>query len=130
MTSTDPRAQDATPLPQSLRAALSTAIRGRDRTAVSALRSTIAAIENAEAVEVPPRPEGDAQFAGSATGVGAGEAQRRVLTTEQVARIVRAEIEERQGAAAEFTRLGREDRAAQLRAEAAVIQQVLDDVEV
>lgn len=123
----DARADDARALPQALRAALTTAIRGRDRTAVRALRSTISAVENAEAVEAPERVEGDAQFAGSSVGLGAGEAERLALTVGQVAAIVRAEIAERERAAQEFAGMGRDDRSRELRDEAGVIQRVLDD---
>lgn len=129
MTPTDPSDapdQHAAALPHALRAALSSAIRGRDRAAVSALRSAIAAVENAEAVEVQAPAEGDARFAGSATGLGAGEAERRTLTTDEVAAVVHAEVAERRAAAQEFTGLGREDQAQRLHAEADVIQQVLD----
>ena len=41
------------PLRQNLRDALTTAIKSRDRVAVAALRSALAAIDNAEAVDRP-----------------------------------------------------------------------------
>lgn len=126
-------AADAT-LPQALRAALSTAIRGRDRTAVNALRSAIAAVENAEASPLPapetsagadPTPD-EPRIAGSSVGLGAGETDRLVLTAEEVARIVSAEVTDREAAAQEMAALGREDRAQLLREEADVIRRVLD----
>ncbi|GAA1150729.1 hypothetical protein [Ornithinicoccus hortensis] len=128
------RAADGT-LPQALRAALSTAIRGRDRTAVSALRSAIAAVENAEASPLPAAPETSAgadptpdepRIAGSSVGLRAGETDRLVLTAEEVARIVTAEVTDREAAAQEMAALGREDRAERLREEADVIRRVLD----
>ena len=110
-----------TSLRQRLRAALPVAMKARDRSATTALRATLAAIDNAEAV-VP---------AGGATkgqaieeveiGVGATEVARRALTEDEVERIVRAELAERQVAAEQYERAGRADRAEQLRGEARVL---------
>lgn len=98
-----------------------------DRRSVGALRSALAAIDNAEAVHPEAgggpgrRPAGGGPIAGAATGLGATEVDRKVLTEEEVADVVRAEMTERTAAAAEYDRLGRSDRAAELRAEAAVL---------
>ena len=65
---------------------------------MSALRSAMSAIGNAEAVEPGPgRPAGtgSAHFAGAVAGLGAGEAERRRLTEADVAAIVRQEAAER-----------------------------------
>lgn len=81
-----------------LRAGLRDAMRSRDRTATSAIRSALAAIDNAEAI--PLDPDDPRHRAGaveaSAVGVGAAEAERRDLTESDVAAIVRREIEERE----------------------------------
>jgi uncharacterized protein YqeY len=94
--------------------------------AVAALRSALAAIENAEAVTPPPagsptEATTHAQLAGTVVGVGAAEAERRALSEAQVERIVRAEVEERRTAADAYERADRPDPARRLRAEADVL---------
>lgn len=90
----------------------------RDKAAVAALRSTLGAIDNAEAVPAPdPAPIGDGPIAGAVRGVGAGEAPRQELTEAMVAAIVGDELRSRQAARAEYRRLGRDEHAAQLEAE-------------
>ncbi|MEU3872508.1 MULTISPECIES: hypothetical protein [Streptomyces] len=84
-------------------------MRARDKVAVTALRATLAALDNAEAV---PLEE---------AGVGSTEVARRELSERKVADVVRAEIAERLQAAAELTDLAHAERAAGLRAEAAVL---------
>jgi len=100
-----------------LRRALGAALKARDAAAVSALRSAMSAIGNAEAVEVVSRPAGtgSAHFAGTMTGLGAGEAQRRQLTEADAEAIVRQEAAEREAAASEYERGGRAAEAARLR---------------
>lgn len=82
------------------RAALTTAMKQRDREAVSVYRTALAAIANAEAVV----PTGEVPAAGAieaaAVGAGAADVARRELTDEQVVATVRAEAEERRAAAA------------------------------
>ena len=83
----------------SLRSRLTLAMRQRDREAVAVLRNAIAAIENAEAVP-SPHPEGpggtsatsSTLVAGAAVGVGATEAQRRVLGAAAERAVVAAEV--------------------------------------
>jgi uncharacterized protein YqeY len=110
-----------------LRAALPAAIKARDRAAVSALRSTLAAIDNAEAVDRPAADEGPLAIEHIATGVGANEVERRVLTAAQIEHIVRAEVVEREAAARDYDRAGRPERAATLRHEASVLVAHLAD---
>jgi uncharacterized protein len=101
-----------------LRRALGQAMRARDVTAVSALRSALSAIGNAEAVDPGsgrPVGSGSEYFAGAAPGLGAGEAERRGLTEEEAIAIVRAEADEREAAAREYERGGRAEAAASLR---------------
>ena len=82
--------------------------------AIAALRPALSAIDNASAVGPtrawPPR-----------IGIGAGEAERKVLSHEEVLRIVRAEIADRTLTATAYERLGRDLEAARLRAEAEVL---------
>ena len=99
-----------------LRLALGVALKARDAGAVSALRSAMGAIRYAEAVAPPARPAGtgSAHFARTVAGLGAGEAQRHLLT-EADAAIVRQEAAEREAAASEYERRGRAAEAARLR---------------
>ncbi|MEV6306843.1 hypothetical protein AB0M02_46120 [Actinoplanes sp. NPDC051861] len=100
-----------------LQAALPTAMKARDKPAVAALRSALAAIENAAAVA--PR---DAPLGLPATGLGVTEVARREQDEAEIERIVRAEIDERLAAAGEYDGLGRPDEAARLRAEARALE--------
>jgi uncharacterized protein len=94
---------------QRLRLALREALRARDMTAASALRSALAAIGNAQAVPPGPAPApgtGSPHVAGGAAGVGAAEAERRSLSDGEAEDIVRTEITERQAAARDYERAG------------------------
>jgi uncharacterized protein YqeY len=102
-----------------LRRALTAALKSRDAVAVSALRSALAAIENAGAVDTaqaPPPVSGP--IAGAVAGLGASEVERQPV---DVRAVVVAEVEQRRGAAREYDDLGRPDHAARLRAEAEVL---------
>jgi uncharacterized protein YqeY len=103
-------------LRQQLRAALPAAMKARDKVAIGVLRSTLAAIENAEAV-VPAEIKG-LSIEQSPLGVGAAEAERRLLSAEDVAQIVRDEVAARESAAVVYERAGHPDRATALRDEA------------
>jgi len=127
-----------------LRRGLVDAMKARDRHAVAALRSTLAAIVNAEAVDaeavygeavedraVDGEPalstgEGDPPVAGSVQGVGAAEVERRILTREEMAAIVRDEVTEREVAADVMERIGRHDQAERLHAQAKLLTAYLD----
>ena len=101
-----------------LRRALGDALKARDAGAVSALRSAMSAIGNAEAIEPgPDRPAGtgSAHFAGAVAGLGAGDVERRHLTEVDAAAIVRREAAEREAAADEYERAGYAAEAAKLR---------------
>jgi uncharacterized protein YqeY len=107
-----------------LRQALGVAMRERDTVAVAALRSALGAIDNAEAVDpahrTAPAPS-HPRLAGTVAGVGAGEVPRRELAEPEQEAVVRAEVADREAAAAGFERAGRTDRANRLRGEAAVL---------
>jgi hypothetical protein len=107
-----------------MRAALPAAMKQRDTTTVTALRSALAAIENAEAVpgaETPAPIIGNSGIAGGAVGLGAGDVPRRDLSETQVAEIVRREISDRHQAADLYERAGRDDHARELRDQADVL---------
>ncbi|MEU6817509.1 hypothetical protein [Streptomyces sp. NPDC046860] len=102
-------------------------MRARDKAAVSALRSTLAALDNAEAVPVDDAVVRGAAIEESPAGAGATEAARRELSEGGVSEIVRAEAAERLDAAALLTAPAHAERVARLRAEAAVLLGFLDD---
>jgi uncharacterized protein YqeY len=120
------------------------AMKARDQQAVAALRSTLARIDNAEAVDpeaVDPEAlddeadgyeaarypgEGHSRVVGGVLGVGAAEVERRILTPEETAAIVRDEVTEREVAADVLERVGRSDQAERLRAQASLLTTYLD----
>jgi uncharacterized protein len=110
-----------------LRRQLSTAVREHDRPAVSALRSALAALDNAEAVQPSEgfEPEVSQHVAGGVAGLGAAEVERRVLDVESQRAIVREEIESRLTAATTYQQHGQIARAAELRLGANVLLAVL-----
>lgn len=101
-------------------------MRARDRTAVSALRSTLAALDNAEAAPVDEAALRGVALEQSPAGAGTTEAARHELSERGVVEIVRAEAAERLEAAAQLAAPAYADRAARLRAEAAVLLGFLD----
>lgn len=115
-----------------LRRDLVVALKARDDVAVVALRSAIAAIDNAEAVEVPgpSRREGSSEhIAGASAGVGSAEAERRVLRDADVQAVVRAQADELSQAAHAYEELGRDDVAVRLRREAELLRAYLPEPE-
>ena len=113
---------DVDRLRKHLRSSLHRALKGGEPAAVAASRSALSAIDNAGAVEpAPAQKHASGPIARSVLGVGAAEVPRRELTYDEVVDILRAEINERERAAAEYARLGRADQAARLRAEVAAL---------
>lgn len=110
-----------------LAAALKEAIRCRDTLAASALRTTLSAIANAEAVATSTQAKAasSAHFAGAVAGLGAGEVARRQLSAADVHAIVRAEIAEREHAAGEYAGNGMSGQAERLHAEAGILTAVI-----
>jgi uncharacterized protein YqeY len=108
----------------SLRDDLKAALKARNRVAITALRSALAAMENAESVPAD-RPldssTGNEHVAGAATGLGAADVERRQLTEADLRSIVENEMRERSVAADEYEQIGRTDLAERLRAEAEVL---------
>ncbi|WP_067711598.1 hypothetical protein [Nocardia yamanashiensis] len=119
------RSTETPSLRDRLRTAVPVAMKARDRTATAALRSALAAIDNAEAVDGSDVQAGAIES--SAVGLGAAERERRILTEADIEAIVRAEIADRLTAASEYDGLsGGAERAASLRAEAAALTAQLD----
>jgi uncharacterized protein YqeY len=117
----------ASPLHTRLRRALPQALKARDQAAAAALRSALAAIDNAQAVEAPPPPCTGGVVAGAVAGLGAGDAPRRQLSEGDIAAVVRAEVADRRAAAADYGRAGHVEAAARLTAEADVLAAHLAD---
>lgn len=113
-------------LRERMRQALPEAMRARDQVAVSALRGALAALDNAEAVPLNEADLRGLALEQSPVGVGAAEAARRELSEGSMTDIVRAEAAERLETAARLTAPAHADRAARLRAEAAVLLLFLD----
>ena len=85
----------SSPVRLALRQRLTTALRERDKPTAAAVRSAIAALENAEAV---PTSQGavaatSQHIAGAAVGVGAAEAERLALDHAAESAILRAEVD-------------------------------------
>jgi uncharacterized protein len=101
-----------------LRTALPAALKQRDAGLVAALRATLAALDNAEAVRTQEHDHGSLALEETPVGLGVREVARRNLSDEEVERLVRAEIDERQTAARVYEQVGEHERARQLRHDA------------
>jgi uncharacterized protein YqeY len=104
-----------------LRADLKRAMKERRGDELRVLRSLLAALDNAEAPAVATTAMAMEQMG----GLGSTEIQRLALDEDQVRATFAAQEAERNAAAAEFDRIGRDDHAAASRAEAAVIRRYL-----
>jgi hypothetical protein len=120
--------QDGGDLREELRRHLNQAMRDRDRVATAALRDAIAALDNAEAIDPSDDVTSAASeyVAGGVVGLGAAEAERRVLDLVSQRAILRADMEARLDAAATYEHRGHPARGAQLRVEADVLRAVLE----
>jgi uncharacterized protein len=112
-----------------LRDSLLAARKARDSVRVSAVRSALSAIDNAETPDAThvdaPRSE---TIAGGVVGLGTAEVPRRDLSDGQIRALLRGEIDERVAAAGQIAAGGHRERAATLRAEADVLAGLLGDV--
>lgn len=104
----------AVSLRQRLSADLLLAMKVKDAIAISALRSLLSALDNASAVPA-------STVAAPVFGRN-GDVPRRDLADTECQSIVSAEVSARSVAAEEYARLGRDDVAARLRAEQAVVE--------
>ena len=112
-----------------LRKDLTAALKARDHVAIGALRSALAAIDNAEAVSVDSpidNPIGNTHVAKAALGLGAAEVERRHLTEADVRAIIQNEIQERLLAAEQYNKLGRTDLVERLRDEVEVLNRYVE----
>ena len=113
-------ADAAKELRAALRHGLTTALKARDTDALAALRTAIAAIDNAEAVPVPDTsaPTTNAHIAGSHSGLGAAEAARQQLSASELRDILAGQIAEHTREADRYDALGQADAAERLRRQA------------
>lgn len=88
-------------------------MQARDPVATSVLRTTLSAVANAEAVDVP-------------AGTTATEVPRTHLSEDDIRAVVHGEHHDLETTAAELLRLGRDAEADVLRAKAAVLAAHLD----
>jgi uncharacterized protein YqeY len=120
--------RDRSSLRSTMRDALATAMKERDRVAVRALRAALAAIDNAEAVDPSEAPrEQPGTIAGGVAGLGAGEVPRRALSDDDMRAIVQAAAADLHTAATRYDHLQRAADAELLRAEATVLTELLGD---
>jgi uncharacterized protein YqeY len=113
----------AAPLRSAMQTALSAAMKNQDRVAVNAIRSALAAITNAEAVDESHAPAAEpGTIAGGVSGLGRGEVPRRTITEHDARQIVKKVVAERQEAATQYDELNRHDDASRLRQEIAVLE--------
>jgi uncharacterized protein YqeY len=113
----------------SLRSALPAAIKARDRSAVAALRTALAAIDHAQAVPLDDplhaeisTPATSGPMAGAVDGLGSTEVPRRALSEAEVRGIVLAEIADRRESAARYRGIGKNEAASDLDHEADVLE--------
>ncbi|WP_421117931.1 hypothetical protein ACE2AJ_10925 [Aquihabitans daechungensis] len=104
-----------------IRMRLRGAMRDRDRSAVTALRMALGAIDNGSAVPDDDRTQSER----IAAAAEATDVARRELSETETRDIVCAEVRELEGAAAEYREHGQEDAAADADHQAAVLREVL-----
>ncbi len=111
---------------EKLRESLLAARKSRDASSVTAIRSALSAIDNAE---TPQPDQTDTRtggtIAGAVSGVGSTEVARRVLTEDAVRDLIQAEVDERLTAAGQYIANGHPDRASDLQAQAIVLTRLL-----
>jgi uncharacterized protein YqeY len=103
---------------ETLRRDLSKAMTNGDRVEIDVLRTTLAAVANAEAPSVDAQPS-------SPVPNGSSESAPLALSTTDINRILRDEIAERRSVIADYEQAGHAARADRLRAEIAMIERYL-----
>jgi uncharacterized protein len=123
----DPAAS-AEALRAALQRGLTAALKARDSDALAALRTAIAAIDNAQAVPAPGTnpPTSSARIADARSGAGSTEAPRLQLTGSQLRDILRGQITERAAEADRYDALGQAAAAQRLRRQAGTLATYLE----
>jgi uncharacterized protein YqeY len=127
------QATAAEALRAALRHGLTTALKARDTDAMAALRTAIAAIDNAQAVPAAALnplaalnpPAASAHVAAARRGVGSTEAARRQLSGSELRDILRDQIAEHDREADRYDALGQADAAQRLRRQARTLRAYL-----
>ena len=129
MTSGSGRQDDPQALRAALRRDLVSAMKAREAESVAALRTAIAAIDNAEAVpaEGTRQATTSRHFAGARAGVGATEAARRELSGGDIRAILDDQIAGYTREADGYDALGQADAARRLRNQARLLAAYLPD---
>lgn len=114
-------------LRDTLRRDLTRAMKAREPDAVSALRTAIAAIDNAEAVPAPDETLAttSGHIAGARAGIGAAEAARRNLSPSEQQAILRDQVSAYNAEADRYASLGQQDAATRLRTQARLLSAYL-----
>lgn len=110
--------QDIASIGERMRSDLMLAMRARDDARTRVLRSALAAIDNAGAVEAPTS---------SAGTVGYSDVPRRELDLSTIREVLEAEIHEREAGIVEYQGVDRPDEAENLRVEVAILRSYLVD---
>jgi uncharacterized protein YqeY len=101
-------------------------MKARRREEVATIRTLMAAIDNFEAAGIrpptSPTSSRSGAFAGAVSGVGSGDAPRRVLGRSELGEILDAEIADRNEHEAQYGAAGRPDAAARMREQAKLIR--------
>lgn len=113
-------AEDDLPIRRRLKADLRAAMSAGDTQRVSVARTLLAAIANAEAIELDASHPREVQ--------GWGDVPRRRLTADDLAGIVRREAEELRSVAADYEQRGQPDEAQRLRSRARLVDGYLADL--
>lgn len=121
-TDTTPEEDAAETIKVRLRGDLKSAMQARDAFETSVLRALIAALDNAQAV---PAADKHARYVVHAFGDPAAEVPRLRLQMQDVQTLLEKEIAARRDAADQLERLGKIERAAELRAEATIVARYL-----
>lgn len=111
-----------------LRATLTERMRARDADAVSAVRTALAAIDNAEAVPAPAEQRLTSGSSHVAVGAGATEVARQELSEEQMRAVVAAEADEFADLSRRLGESGASDPARRAFQQAAMLRFLLDAV--
>jgi hypothetical protein len=114
-----PEPDDVARIRNCLRSDLTTAIKYRDQLWVRVLRSAIASIDNAEAVQAPASADGT---------VGYADVPRLSLDRAQLLHVFEAEVGERQEAIATYESVGQREEAATLRLEIDLLRGYAADI--
>lgn len=112
----------ASQMKERLRTDLRTAMKNRNELQTRVIRALVAAIDNAEAPALAPERTAPVQHQFENRSA---EIERLRLNRPAVRAVLLAELQERERAAAEFDRLEKHHRAAELREESGVIKHYL-----